>query len=142
MSIPAVNQPKPPLGYRIGNSERVIGGPTGASDGFAVLNLSTGHIFTALGGVWTSNSTSYNFQDLLATWFGTDSANMTGNMMSTGGPGFRIGTSDRIVGGPTAAPTGFYVYNTETGNAFQATGGVWVGGVTFPAALMAAWLAT
>jgi hypothetical protein len=40
-------------GYRVTNTDRTVGGPTAASDGFVLLNQATGKIFKAVGGVWT-----------------------------------------------------------------------------------------
>lgn len=40
-------------------------------------------------------------------------------------PMFRIGLSERTVGEATGAPEGYTVYNMQTGNLFEVSGGVW-----------------
>lgn len=42
--------------YRIGNSDRIVGGSTNIADGFIVLNLSNGQAFVTASGVWAQYS--------------------------------------------------------------------------------------
>jgi hypothetical protein len=84
MSMPTtnLNANHPPLTYRIGTSDRVIGGPTAAPDGFSVLNQTNLKVFVASGGVWTdggsmpSPSTPFDMSALLAAWYGTNTTNL------------------------------------------------------------------
>jgi hypothetical protein len=150
-----VNSNQPPLGYRIGTSDRVIGGATAAADGFAVLNQLNGKVFIAHLGVWTDGgtmpfpTTSFDFPALYASWYATNQTNLNTDGMlpkllsdsqgaSAGGSGYRIGTSDRA--GTTSAPDGFTVLNTTNGNVWVAQSGTWVVGDSFPQDLYNAWL--
>lgn len=50
--------PSGPVGYRVGNTDRTVGSSTdGCADGFIVLNLCNGNVFTATGGVWAQTGT-------------------------------------------------------------------------------------
>jgi hypothetical protein len=44
-------------GYRVGETDRVLGATTPDPDGFTVLNLTNNKIFVADGGVWTDGGT-------------------------------------------------------------------------------------
>jgi hypothetical protein len=150
---------KIPPKYRIGKSNRTIGAATGAANGFAVLNQTTGKVFIASGGVWTDGgtfpfpTTSFDFPQLFATWFGTNSTNLNTDGMRpsinadgtgaiTGGLGYRIGNSDRIIGAATTSPNGFYVFNRSNGKVFKVISGVWAAVDSLPVDLYAAWLQT
>jgi hypothetical protein len=131
MSIP-LNGPAP-LGYRIGNSDRPVGHAANDPEGFVVLNMSTGAVYTVTSGLWVAGG-SFD-ANLLAAWYATTTSN------AGPGKGYRIGTTDRPIGGATSAPNNFIVLNTTTNATFVASGGVWTSGGTFPPALLAAWLA-
>lgn len=120
-----------PLGYRIVQTDRVVGDPaTGHADGFVVLNLSSGNAFIVSGGLWASTSFP---ADLLDAWYAT----IAGTPVS----GYRIGTTDRVIGSPTTASNGFVVINSTNGNIFQAASGLWgiVNGLYNPTNIIAAW---
>jgi len=51
------------------------------------------------------------------------------------GTGYRIGTTDRVLGSPTSAADAFVVLNQTNNKLFIASGGVWTSGGTFPGAL-------
>lgn len=62
------------IGYRVGLSDREIGGTTAASDGFVVLNQRNNKLFVADSGIWTAagdfpgtDFTSDDFTDWLAS---------------------------------------------------------------------------
>lgn len=131
MPIP-LNGPAP-LGYRIGNSNRPVGQAASDPEGFVVLNMSTGEVFTVTAGVWVSGGTFDT--TLLAAWYAATTSN------AGPGEGYRIGTTDRPLGQPTTAPEGFLVLNTTTNAVFKSHNGVWIDGGVFPSALLAAWLA-
>ena len=131
MSIP-LNGPAP-LQYRIGTTNRPIGQASSDPDGFLVLNTTTTQVFKVQGGVGVDGGTFDS--DLLAAWYATTTTN------AGPGKGYRIGTTDRPVGGTTGAADGFLVLNTTNGNVFTASSGVWSFSGTFPADLLAAWLA-
>lgn len=116
------------LNYRIGQTDRILGDPTTEPEGFLVYNLSTATAFQVSGGVWVS---AVMDADLLASWYAETQANT--------GIGYRVGTTDRTLGAPTSAPTGFLVLNTTNNTCFRAQGGVWVDGGVFPVALLTAW---
>lgn len=59
-------------GYRVGTSDRTIGGSTGAPDDFVVLNLQNNKLFVAASNLWTDGGdfpgtpfTQQNFDDWL-----------------------------------------------------------------------------
>jgi hypothetical protein len=57
------------------------------------------------------------------------------------GIGYRVGTSDRKIGGTAPSTDGFLVYNTTNGKCFASLGGVWLdGGSSFTATYMNEWL--
>lgn len=118
------------LGYRIGTSDRILGQATNDPDGFIVLNQTNGNVFEVQGGVWITSPDPFPI-DLLDAWYAT----------VEGIVGYRIGTSDRILGESTSVPNGFLVYNMTNGNTWIVSGGVWtLSGTPFPTDLMAAWL--
>jgi hypothetical protein len=131
MPIP-LNGPAP-LQYRIGTSDRPLGQPTSDPDGFLVLNTTTSQVFKAQGGVWVDGGTFDT--TLLAAWYASTVAH------AAPGKGYRIGTTDRPIGGHTGAPDGFLVLNTTNSSVFAASSGVWTSAGSFPADLLAAWLA-
>lgn len=47
-------------GYRIGASDRTLGGTTSDADGFVVLNMTSGNIFLVSGGLWSDGGTYPN----------------------------------------------------------------------------------
>ena len=55
-----------PLNYRVGTTDRILGGPTSAADGFLVLNQASGNVYKAQNGVWTIGGAFDNA--LLAEW--------------------------------------------------------------------------
>jgi hypothetical protein len=57
------------IGYRIGTSNRPLGGPTPNPDGFTVLNQTNNQVFIAMGGVWTDGGIGTFQADLLAEWY-------------------------------------------------------------------------
>jgi hypothetical protein len=135
----SLNDNHPPLCYRFGTSARTIGGPTGAYNGFSVLDQATGLIYIAQNGVWVAGGTltapigaSFSLSALYARWFAA---------ISLPSAGYRIGDSDRTLGSPTTCPAGFVVLNRTTGNTFVSSGGVWTSGGLFNAALLADWMA-
>jgi hypothetical protein len=96
--------------------------------------------------------TAFDFPALLAQWYGTNSTNLStegmlpallsdtsGNI--TGGAGYRVGTSDRVIGNSTPCPDGFLVLNTTNDNVFVAHSGIWEDGGSFPTDLLLSWLA-
>lgn len=158
MATANLNANTPPLQYRIGETDRTIGGATAAPNGFSVLNLTNGKIFVAQSAVWTDGGTitapnvanPFDFQQLLGQWYATNYTNLTtanlkpalkedtsGNI--TGGAGYRIGTSDRTVGSTANAPEGFVVLNTTNNKVYQVQSGLWQSITTFPSDLQTAW---
>jgi hypothetical protein len=131
---------KPPLGYRIGTTDRTIGAPAlntitppigtpvSYPEGFLVLNTTNGNVFEVVGGVWAAGTMDAT---LLAAW--------KAETVINSGVGYRIGTTDRELGAATDAPAGFLVLNTTNNAVFESSGGVWVDGGVFPAALLEAW---
>ena len=58
-------------GYRIGESDRIIGDSTADPEGFIVLNQQNGKLFLVAGGIWTDGGTfsNANFtQEYFDTW--------------------------------------------------------------------------
>ncbi len=117
------------LGYRIGETDRQLGGATPDADGFIVLNLTNGNVFKAQGGIWVDGGVFP--ADLLAEWYATTAASA----------GYRIDESDQTLGAATVTPEGFLVLNQANGKVFKSQGGIWVDGGAFPSDLLAAWLA-
>lgn len=56
------------FGYRIGMSDRILGNPTNAPEGFLVLNMTNSKVFKAQGGVWVDGGAFP--ADLLEAWRG------------------------------------------------------------------------
>lgn len=108
---------EPPLGYRIGTSDRPLGDTTASPDGFIVLNLTNGNTFEASGGFWISGGTfpAYLYDAWLAT--------IPGVAVN----GYRVDTLDRTdqIGQSTASPEGFFVINSTTNTVLQVVSGVW-----------------
>ncbi len=62
----ATTQAYEAIGYRIGTTDRPLGEPTDAPEGFLVLNTTSGDTFEASGGVWVTGGAFPS--DLLDAW--------------------------------------------------------------------------
>lgn len=107
---------KPPLGYRIGTSDRTLGEATDTPEDFIVLNTTNNAVFQVTGGVWVDATGTFP-ADLYAAWLATTTVFDPNS--------YRVGTSDRTVGDATTAPEDFLVINSTNNNVFQVQSGLW-----------------